>query len=91
MVWPLTYISALILSLAIYMGLRRLLRNSRFIVRIGEYSLLIFLLNGILREQFIDYATTPSSALLFGCVSAAVTFAVAAVIQEFLMPAAIAE
>jgi peptidoglycan/LPS O-acetylase OafA/YrhL len=90
-VWPLTYISALILSLAIYLGMRGQLRRAFFLVRIGEYSIYIFLFNGILRYLFIPYATSPRSALLLGCADLVTSIAVAALLQEFLMPRSMAD
>jgi len=90
MIWPLTYISALIVSLAIYLWLRPLLRNSQILARTGEYSLLIFLVNGIVRIQFLNDATSPGTALFSCCLCAGVSFAVAAVMQEFLLPREIA-
>jgi hypothetical protein len=89
-IWPLTYISALILSLAIYLWLRPLLRNSQILARIGEYSLLIFMVNGIVRIQFLNDATSPGAALFCCGLCAAVSLSVAAVMQEFLVPRAIA-
>ena len=91
MMWPLTYISALIVSLAIYLWLRPLLRNFQILARIGEYSLLIFLVNGVVRIQFLDDATSPGAALFSCCLCAAVSFAVAAIVQEFLLPPGIAD
>ncbi len=84
--WPLTFVSALILILSIYLSMRPILSRSRLLQRIGQYSLLIFLLNGIVRLEFVPYATSPLGGLLLGCASAVTSFAVAAVIQEFLMP-----
>lgn len=84
--WPLTYVSALILALASYMGMRPILRKSPVLERVGQYSLLIFLINGVIRLQFLQYATSPLLGLFFGFVSAVVSFVVAALIQEFLMP-----
>lgn len=89
-IWPLTFISALILSLALYLRVRRTLREFRLLLGIGEYSMLIFLLNGILRYQFISYADSPRTVLFFACVNAAMSFAVAAIIQEFLLPGRLA-
>jgi peptidoglycan/LPS O-acetylase OafA/YrhL len=88
--WPLTYVSALILSLSVYLRMRNMLRSSWFLERIGQYSLLIFLFNGLVRIPFLAVATSPLSALYFGCMSAVTSFIVAALIQEFLMPASIA-
>lgn len=84
-IWPLTYSSALILSLALYPLLRNRLRKSQLLARIGEYSVLIFLLNAMVRNVFIPYAKSPDAALLFGCISAVTTFVLAIGIK-FLMP-----
>jgi peptidoglycan/LPS O-acetylase OafA/YrhL len=89
--WPLTFVCALILSLALYLRMRSVLRESRFLMRIGEYSMLIFLLNGILRYEFMSYAHSPRSLLFYACVNAAMSFAVAAIIQEFFLPRSLAE
>lgn len=83
--WPFTFSSALILALWAYMEMRSNLRESRSLERIGQYSLLIFLLNGIVRDDFLSYATTPLLQLLFGAISAAASFLMAALIQELLI------
>jgi len=88
-IWPLTYVSALILSLAAYRWARPVLRNSWLLERIGKYSLVIFLVNGIVRLQFLKFATSPGAELLFGCISALTSLVVAAIIQEALLPRAI--
>ncbi|MGB0065011.1 MAG: acyltransferase [Terracidiphilus sp.] len=89
--WPFTYISALVLSLAVYVWMRRQLRESKVWAQIGEFSALIFLLNGIVKYRFIFYAHSPQSQLLFGCISAITSIAVAAIIHYMLMPHAIAK
>ncbi len=86
LLWPLTFISALIVALSIYLAMRPVLGRSRLLQRIGKYSLLMFLFNGIVRWEFLPYSTSPLRGLLLGCVSAVTTFALAALIQEFLMP-----
>jgi peptidoglycan/LPS O-acetylase OafA/YrhL len=83
--WPFTFSAALILALWAYMELRNNLRESRSLERIGQHSILIFLLNGIVRDDFLSYATTPLLQLLFGAISAAASFAMAALIQELLI------
>lgn len=83
--WPLTFCAALVLTLWAYMQMRPSLRVSRSLERIGRYSVLIFLLNTIVRNQFLSFATTPGNQLLFGAVSALASFAIAATIQELLI------
>ena len=83
--WPFTFTAASILALWAYMELRDSLRESRSLERIGEYSILIFLLNGIVRDDFLRFATTPLLQLLFGAMSAAASFAIAAMVQECLL------
>jgi peptidoglycan/LPS O-acetylase OafA/YrhL len=87
MVWPFTFGAALVLSLSAYMPLRRMLRKSWILERVGRYSLLIFLINGIVRDQFLRFATTPSRQLLFGGINAVACIALAALIQDLLLPA----
>jgi peptidoglycan/LPS O-acetylase OafA/YrhL len=89
-VWPLTYVAALFLILAGYLWMRKPLRKSRLLVRSGQYSILIFLLNGVVRTVFLHYSTTRLSGLLLGCVNAVATFVLAALIHEFVMPATLA-
>ena len=76
--WPLVSIAAVVIALWFYMNARESLRNSRILEKIGEYSLAIFLLNGIVRIPFVFFAhTLITQFLLCGC-SAVVTFALAA-------------
>ena len=84
--WPLTFLSALVLALWLYTKCRRSLRAIPFLHRIGHYSLFIFLVNGIVRDQFVDSTRTVFSQLVFAGLSAATSFAIAAAISEFLLP-----
>jgi hypothetical protein len=68
-----------------YLQTRGLLRRSSLLQRMGEYSLLVFLLNGVVRVFFIPYAKGPASQLILGCASAAAAFGIAALIQEFVI------
>ena len=83
--WPLVSASATIAILWTYLKFRRTLRTYRVLEWIGRYSLVIFLVNGIVRIPFLPLARSPQSQLLFGCLSAAVSFTVAALVHE-LMP-----
>ncbi|KAA6465176.1 acyltransferase [Acidobacteria bacterium AB60] len=88
--WPFTFTAASVLALWGYMELRGLLRESRTLARLGRYSILIFLLNGIVRDDLVRFARTPLLQLLFGGISAAATITLAAMIQErFLQPATV--
>lgn len=84
--WPLTFVAALIVTLWVYMKWRRSLRAIPLIQRIGHYSMFIFLVNGIVRDQFKDMGRTVSSQLMFACLSAAISFAISAAMFEFLLP-----
>ena len=84
--WPLTAFAVLLVALWTYMNLRDRLRRSWLLERLGEYSLLIFLLNALVRSRLVMYVTSPASCLLLAAVSAAVSFAMAAAIQEFAFP-----
>ena len=83
-VWPFTFLAALMVALWSYAQMRGALRQTGFLERISQYSILIFLENGIVRDQFIPFATSPCRQLVFGCISAAVSFAVAVLIREFV-------
>jgi peptidoglycan/LPS O-acetylase OafA/YrhL len=82
--WPFTFLAALIVGLWIYMALRQTLRGSRGLAMIGYYSALIFMVNGIVRNMFAPLATSPVSQLCLGCATAAVSFEIAVLIQELL-------
>jgi len=86
LLWPLSFPGALIVALWMYLQARNTLRRHPFLSRLGDYSLLIFLLNAIVRDQFLNLATTPASQLFFGCLSAALSFAIAACMYEYLRP-----
>ncbi len=83
--WPFTFLAALLLALWAYMEMRINLRASRTLQLIGRYSILIFLLNAIVRNQFLSFATSPMLQLLFGAISAITSFTVAVVIQELFL------
>jgi peptidoglycan/LPS O-acetylase OafA/YrhL len=85
--WLFTYTAALLVSLWLYSLIRAHLRKIEFLKRLGEYSLLIFLVNAIVRNQFLSYATSPASQLLWGCISACVSLLIAMLIQDVLLPA----
>ena len=84
--WPFTFAAAQLLALWAYMEMRGNLRESRSFELLGRYSILIFLLNGIVRDDLLSFATTPLLQLLFGAISAAASFTIAAILQEFLFP-----
>lgn len=84
--FPLTFCGALLTALWIYVRLRGGLRESRLLVRIGECSMLIFLLNGIVRNELVGYASTPPRQLGFGLVSAALSVMIADLILRLLDP-----
>lgn len=84
LVWPFSFLAALVVMLWMYGTMRTALRRMRLLELIGHYSLLIFLLNGIVRDQFASPELSPAAQLGFGCLSAAVTFAISALIHEAL-------
>jgi peptidoglycan/LPS O-acetylase OafA/YrhL len=73
---PLVSIGVVVLALWLYMKMRDLLRNSEIFEQLGNYSLAIFLLNGIVRIPFLAFTRTLDSQLIMGFASAAVTIAV---------------
>ncbi|HWG22257.1 MAG TPA: acyltransferase [Terracidiphilus sp.] len=83
--WPLSALGALMLALWMYGKACPVLRQIPLLQRLGDYSLLVFLLNGIVRNQFVPMAGSPRSQLVLGCVSAAVSFAIAALIYELVL------
>jgi peptidoglycan/LPS O-acetylase OafA/YrhL len=84
--WPATFLAALLLALWLYRKARRRLRNYPLLERIGHYSCLIFLLNGIVRNEVVPLARSPSAQLIFAFVNTLISFAIAALIYEFLLP-----
>ena len=83
--WPLTLPSAAIVALWAYVEVRDSLRTFAWLRRLGEYSLLVFLLNGIVRNHSWLFVHSPWLQLLFGCTSVALSFAIAAAIHESLV------
>jgi len=83
--WRFTSPAAVVLLLWIYMEARIYIRECRPLEQIGRYSVLIFLLNTIVRDQFLPFATTPALQLVFAAVSALISLAIAATIQGFLI------
>lgn len=79
-------LSAVILSLWLYTKTRVLLRDVKILEQIGNYSLAIFLVNGIVRVPFVAFASTPVLELSLGCASAVVTFAISAFLHYLLEP-----
>ena len=80
-------LASVALSLWLYTKTRVILRNVRLFEQIGNYSLAIFLVNGIVRVPFVVFAKSPLSQLLLACGSAAVTFAISAFFHYLLEPA----
>ena len=89
LLWPFLDLAALLLILAAYMGMRVGLRNRWLIEHIGRYSIIIFLINAMIRDQFLSYATTPLLQLEFGAITAILSFVIAAAIHELLIPSGI--
>lgn len=84
--WSFTFLGALLVALWLYLQARGVLRRFPVLVRMGEYSLYVFLVNAIVRDQFVPLATSPASQLLLGCASTAVSFLIGACMHEFLLP-----
>ncbi len=82
--WPLTYPAAIVIFLWAYLVMRPSLRKSRTLGLLGDCSILIFLLNGIVRDYFVQFATTPGLQLVFGAVTLVTSVAIAAMIQQLL-------
>jgi hypothetical protein len=79
-------LASVVLSLWLYLKTRPLLRRFRVLEQIGDYSLAIFLVNGIVRVPFVMFAKTPLLQLVLGCASAVVTFAISAFFHYLLGP-----
>jgi peptidoglycan/LPS O-acetylase OafA/YrhL len=69
-------LATVIFTLGAYQKTRHLLRKFRPLEQLGNYSLAIFLLNGIVRVPFLSFATTPLSQIALACASAVVTLAI---------------
>ena len=85
LIWVLTPVASAVAFLWTYMMMRGWLRRYAWLERLGEYSLFIFLINGIVRAAFIPFATSPASELILGFASLASSIAVAAFLQEVVM------
>ena len=81
---PFTSLAATVFSLWLYGKLRILLRRSSMLEKIGNHSLAIFLLNGIVRVPFISVARTPLLQFSMAFASALVTFAVSVFFHHLL-------
>lgn len=90
-VFPLAAFGILLTMLWGYPLLREVLRGSALLFRIGECSLLLFLLNGIVRNQLAGYPTSPATQLFWGFFSAALSLALSNLIARLLEPAATAK
>lgn len=84
--WPLTFVAVTVVILWVYLKVRDALRNCSLFEQLGHYSMVIFLVNGIVRMPFVWFAHSPQSQLVLGCLSAAASLSIAVLIQEFVMP-----
>jgi peptidoglycan/LPS O-acetylase OafA/YrhL len=80
-------LASVTLILWLYTKTRVVLRKVRLFEQIGNFSLAIFLVNGIVRVPFVVFAKSPLSQILLACGSAAVTFAISAFFHYLLEPA----
>jgi peptidoglycan/LPS O-acetylase OafA/YrhL len=78
--WPFTFPAATCLGLWIYMRLRNTLRQSSLLALMGECSLFVFLINGIVRDVIVHYSRGPASQILFALASAGVSFCISALL-----------
>lgn len=79
-------LASVVLGLWLYRKTRGLLRRSVLLEKVGNYSLSIFLVNGIVRVPFAMFAKTPLSQLALGIASAAVTLAICAFFEYLIEP-----
>jgi peptidoglycan/LPS O-acetylase OafA/YrhL len=89
--WPFGFLSVLILMLGIYEALRPILRNNAFLYYLGEISMPLFLLNGVIRKPFIGLDQQWNNwfyGLVLGLVSTAVAILVAGVLSALFDKAA---
>jgi len=82
--FPFAAFGSLLAILWMYEKMRGLVRDSALLFRIGECSLLIFLLNAIVRNQLVAYASTPGWQLYCGFLSATLSIAIANLIARLL-------
>jgi peptidoglycan/LPS O-acetylase OafA/YrhL len=80
-------LSSVVAFLWLYTKLRPFLRTSRALKQIGNYSLAIFLVNGIVRVPFLYFAQSPFMQLALGIASASVAVAISAFFHYLLAPA----
>ena len=83
--WRLATSSALVLCLWAYMRMRNPLRRVPWLERLGECSLIIFLVNGIVRDHLAPLATTPLLQIALAGADLLVSIAIAALLQSFLL------
>ena len=81
--FPLASISAAVFAVWAYTNLRNSLRNSRFLEVMGNYSLSMFLINGIVRAPFVRFASTSARQLLLAVISFVITVGFSVLLQEF--------
>jgi peptidoglycan/LPS O-acetylase OafA/YrhL len=79
-------LSSVIAFLWLYIKMRPLLRTSRALEQIGNYSLGIFLVNGVVRVPFVYFADTPFLQLTLAIASACVSLAISAFFHYLLAP-----
>jgi peptidoglycan/LPS O-acetylase OafA/YrhL len=81
--WMLAFISALVLMVWTYQGVRPVLRRSKFLIRVGCYSTALFFVNGFIRLPFVGLAEQAGiwyARLFFGVASVGFAFIVALVL-----------
>ena len=83
--FPISFLGATLFCLWLYVNSRGVLRRIVLLEIVGRYSMLMFLLNGIVRFPFLVLATTPAKQLIFGTVSLVVTFLISGMIYELLV------
>lgn len=85
--FPFTFIGVVLAWLWLYMRTRDVLRRSRLLIRLGECSMLMFLLNAIIRNVLVRHVTTTASQLFWGLLSATLSFAISSFIAPQRRPA----
>lgn len=79
-------LAAVIACLWLYGKLRPWLRGSNNLTKIGQYSLGIFLVNGIVRVPIVFFARTPDLQLTLSIANAAISIAIASFFHYLLSP-----
>jgi peptidoglycan/LPS O-acetylase OafA/YrhL len=87
MFWRLATSAALVLWLWSYLKTRNNLRRYVWLERLGEYSLIIFLVNGIVRDRLVPLASTPLLQFALAAADLLICIAIAAILQPILTPA----